>query len=89
MLATGSPPGIFDQNPPHRLGRRRKEVAATVPVLPSSTSTRPDIGLMHQRRGLQRLTRLLLGQLGGGQFPQLLYTSGKSCSAALGSPDSI
>jgi hypothetical protein len=27
---------------------------------------------MHKRRGLQRLSRLLLGQFGGGQFPQLV-----------------
>ena len=32
----------------------------------------PDVRLMHQRRGLQRLVRLLLGHFGSGQFPQFV-----------------
>jgi hypothetical protein len=30
-----------------------------------------DVGIMDQRRGLQRLPRFLLSQLGGSQFPEL------------------
>ena len=31
----------------------------------------PNIRFMHERRGLQRLVRFLLGHLGSGQLPQL------------------
>ena len=72
MLDPCSPPGILDKDSPHRLGRGAKEVSTAVPMLSLLDIHEPDIGLMHQRRGLQRLTRFLLSQLGGGQLPQLL-----------------
>ena len=53
--------GVFDENPPHRLGRRGKEVAAAVPVLRLRfASNQPQIRLVDQGRGLERLARLLL-----------------------------
>ena len=57
-------PRLFDQNPPHRLGRRRKEVAATVPILALRTDE-PKIRFVDESGGLQGLPRLLLGQLLG------------------------
>ena len=47
-------------------------MAAAVPMLRLLDVDEPEIGLMHQRRRLQRLTGFLLSQLGGGQLPQLL-----------------
>ena len=46
---------------------------AAVAVRPLSfASYHPHISLMHQGRGLQRLPRFFMGQLGRCQFPQLL-----------------
>ena len=63
---------ILHQYPPHRLRRSRKEVPPAVPLLNLLHIHQPQVRLVHQRRGLQRLARLLVGQLGGGQFAQLL-----------------
>ena len=60
------------QNPPHRLRRRRKEVPPTIPLLGLLHIHQPQIGLVHQRGRLQRLPRLLVSQLGGGQFAQFV-----------------
>ena len=49
-----------------------KKCPASIPVLGLLGIHQPDVRLMHQRRGLQRLARLLLGHLGGGQLPQFL-----------------
>ena len=51
--------GILDQNPPHRLGSSGKEVASIVPVL-VLLADQPDIGLVHKRRCLKSLPRLLV-----------------------------
>ena len=56
------------EDPPHCLRRRREEVPATVPVLDFIDVHQPQIRLMHQRRRLERLPRLLLGQLLGRQL---------------------
>jgi hypothetical protein len=55
--------GVVDQNPPHRLGSRSKEVAAAIPVLRLLNIHQPKVRLVDQGRGLQGLARLFLGQL--------------------------
>ena len=65
-------PGRVDQNPPHRLGRGSEEVSPTVPALGAFCVYQPQVGFVHQRRRLQRLTGLLLGQLLRCQLAQLV-----------------
>jgi hypothetical protein len=65
-------PGRFDQNSPHGLSRSSKEMPPTVPVLGLFYIHQPDVRLMHQGRGLQGLSRLLLRHFGGGQLAQFL-----------------
>src|SRR5262249_51935462 len=72
----------FDQDSPHRLGRRGEEMAATLPArfsqprLATITASRfgdqSKISLMDQGCGLERLARLLVRQLLGGQFAKLV-----------------
>ena len=65
--------GAVDQDPPHGLGRGGEEVAAAVPVPGSlSASDQPEVRLVDQGRGLERLAGLLLRQLLGGQLAQLV-----------------
>ena len=52
-----------------RNGRATRLQSVAVPV---PRPDQPQIRLMHQRRRLQRLPRLLLGQLRGRQLPQLV-----------------
>ena len=59
-------------NATHRLGGSPKEVPTTVPVLSFLDIHQADIGVMHQRRRLQRLARLLLSQSCGRQPPELV-----------------
>ena len=54
-------PGSLDKNPPHRLRRGGKEVAAIVPqplAVGLAVADQPQISFVDQRRGLQRLSRL-------------------------------
>ncbi len=51
----------LDEHPTHRLGRRRKEVPAAVPVLRLFDIDQPQIRIMHKRRSLKRLPGLLVG----------------------------
>jgi hypothetical protein len=57
---------------PHRFRGGRKEVPAAVPCLSPWHINQPQIGLMHQRGGLQRLPRILMSEPGRSQLPQLL-----------------
>ncbi len=50
----------LDQNPPHCLGGRGKEVPAAIPLLSLLHVHEPDVCIMHQCRGLESLTGLLL-----------------------------
>jgi hypothetical protein len=68
---------ILDQNPPHRLSRSRKEVATAVPVLGFLDVHKPDVRLVHQRRRLQGLSRLLVDELGRSQFAKLVVHEGQ------------
>ena len=64
--------GILDEYSPHRLGSGRKEMATRVPVLSHVYIYQPHVRLMHQRCGLERLVRLLLGHLRSSQLAQFL-----------------
>ena len=55
--------GIVDQDAAHRLGGGREEMAATVPVPAIFGAHKPQVGLMNQGRGLQRLTGCLVRQI--------------------------
>ena len=62
----------LDENPPHRLGSRRKKMTAAVPLLRRLDANQTQVCLMHQSRGLKRLTGFLLGQFAGGKLSKLL-----------------
>ena len=80
---------VNNQYPSHRFRRSRKEMPSAVPMQGLAYIHEPDIGLMHKRRGLQGLSGLLVDSFAAARFRSSSYTSGNSCSAALGSPDSI
>ena len=65
-------PGPVDQDAPHGLGGRGEEVPAAVPVPGLLPAHQPEVGLVDQGGGLERLARLLLGQLLGRQLAQLV-----------------
>jgi hypothetical protein len=62
-------PCMFDQYPPHRLGRSPEEMPPAVPLLSLINIHQTQIRLMHQRRRLQRLSGLLVCQPCRRQFP--------------------
>ena len=68
--------GAFDEDPAHRFSRSGKEVAAAIPRFPRLlirlTGHQTQVGLMNQGRGLQRLAGLLLSQILGCEFTQLV-----------------
>ena len=72
MLARCLAAGLFDEDAAHGLGRGGEEVAAAVPVLGLLRVHQPQVGLVDQGRGLERLAGLLLGQLLRRQLAQLV-----------------
>ena len=62
----------LDKDPAHRFGRRGEEVSAVLPALVIRGADEPQVGLVHQRRGLERLAGLLPRQALSGQLPQLV-----------------
>ncbi len=62
----------IEKNPPHRFSRRRKEMAPTVPALNFGRVDQPEIRVVDQGGGLERLPGLLLRQPEGGQLAQLV-----------------
>ena len=50
---------------------------------------KPNVSLMDQGGGLERLLRRRVGHPGGGQVAQLVVHSGSNCSAAARSPSSM
>ena len=64
--------GLLNEDSPHGLSHRGEELTSTIPTLRLLGIDEPDVGLMHQRRGLQRLPRLFFPQLLGGQLAQLV-----------------
>ena len=65
-------PGLFNQDAPHGLCGGGEEMAAMIPRLIRGLADEPDIGLMNQSGGLERLARLLLGQFRRRQRAQLV-----------------
>ena len=72
MLVTSFAASIFNENAAHGLGGSREEVTAAVPVLVCTTAYQPQISLVNEGRGIQRLTRLFLGQFARRQAPQFV-----------------
>src|SRR5436190_23834669 len=64
--------GPLHQDPPHRFSGRGKEVATAVPVLGLLDINKAKVGLMDQRRRLQRLPRFFLGKLRRRELAQLV-----------------
>jgi hypothetical protein len=62
---------LLDQDSPHGFGGG-KEMSPSVPLLLVLGTHQPQVRLMHERRGLERLAGLLLGQPRGSQFAQLV-----------------
>src|SRR6266567_3934264 len=79
LLATNR----LDEDPPHRLRRRGKEMAPAVPM-PLTASDQPQPGLMHQRCGLQRLARRLVSHLVRRQLAQLVIDQRQQFLGGLG-----
>ena len=64
------PPGVVDQDPPHRLRRRAVEVPAVLqPHLPDAFE--PQVGLVDQGRRLERVVGPLVAQQPAGELTQL------------------
>ena len=63
MLGGGPAAGVLDEDAAHGLGGRREEVAAAVPVQRHLLVHEPQVGLVDQGGGLQRLAGRLLGEL--------------------------
>ena len=64
--------GRLDQDAAHRLGRGGEEVAAAVPGAVLAVADEPEICVVNQRRGVQRLPRPLAGQPGCGEPPEFV-----------------
>ncbi len=60
----------LDENPPHRLSRGSKEMAAAVPVLNLLPVDQTQVGIVYKGRGLESLARLLMSELLRRQLPQ-------------------
>jgi hypothetical protein len=69
--------GLIDQDAPHGLGSGGEEVAAALPGPLRAPADQPQVGLLHQRRGLERLAGLLLGELPGRELAQLVVDQGQ------------
>jgi hypothetical protein len=65
-------PGSLDQDAPHRLGRRGEEVAPAVERLRRVGPDEPQVRLVDERRGLERLPRRLARQPCRGEPAELL-----------------
>ena len=60
--------GVLDEDAAHGFGRRGEEVAPALPALSLVRIDEAEVRLVDQRRDLERLVRLLLRQLLGGQL---------------------
>ena len=72
--------GVVDQDEAHGLGGGGEEVAATREL---AIADEPQVRLMDQGRGVERLARLLLGQLLGRQLAQLVVDQGQELLGGL------
>ncbi len=74
MLEPALAPGLLHKNPPHRLGRRGKEMTAAVPALRLRIvgANQPQVRFVHQGSRLQRLARLLLSEFRGSELTKFV-----------------
>ena len=75
VSAAFEPPAVpraIDQDPPHGFRGRREEMPAVVPIPVPTCGDQPQIRLMHQPRGLQRIFRPFKRHPCRGQLSQLL-----------------
>ena len=68
----GAAPGALDEDAAHGLGGGGEEVSAAVPMLRFLHVHQPQVRLVDQRGGLERLAGLFLGQLLAGELPQFV-----------------
>jgi hypothetical protein len=68
--------GFIDQDAAYGLGRSGEEVPTTVPGLGLLRVDEPEVSLVDQGRGLERLTGLLLHEFLGGQLAAPSLTDG-------------
>src|SRR5262249_21188977 len=64
--------GAVDEDAAHGLGGGSEEMPAAVPVPFLVVPDQAQVGLVNQGGGLERLSRLLVGQLLGGELAQLV-----------------
>ena len=64
--------GALDENPPHGLGRGGEEVAPAIPVLRLAAAEEPQVRLVDQGGGLERLAGPFATQLGRRDPAQLV-----------------
>src|SRR5262249_31716901 len=69
--------GAIDEDAAHGLRCGGKEMSASVPVLLCAGADQAQIGLVDQGGGLERLSRLLVGELLGGELAQLVVDQRK------------
>jgi uncharacterized protein YeaO (DUF488 family) len=70
MPSGGLASRLVDEDLPHGLSRRAKEMSAVLPPLAATAELKP--GFMHQSRGLQGLARRQARQLSGRQKAQFV-----------------
>ena len=83
-LCRAFPAGAIDEDTAHGLGCRGEEVAATVPLLAPVRVDQPQVRLVDQGRGLERLAGLLLRQPLGGQLAELVVDQRQELLGGLG-----
>ena len=66
------PAGVIDQDVAHCLGRSGEEMGAVLKLSFALLAHEPQPGFMHQRRGLQRVSRRTVGHPGGGDAPEFV-----------------
>ena len=76
--------GILDEDPPHRLGRGREEMAAVLPALVVRGADQAQVGLVNQRRRLERLAGVFSCQLLRRQLAKLLVDQGQQLAGSRG-----
>ena len=72
-----APAGAVHQNAPHGLGGGSEEMPAAIPLPGSVRVDESEIRLVHERRGLERLARLLTSQILGRQPAELVVDQGQ------------
>jgi hypothetical protein len=75
---------LVNQDAPHGFGSSGEEVTTAVPLLHVLGIHQTDVGFVHQRRGLQRLFRLLVGQLLRRQPAQLFIDERQELRGGVG-----